>query len=88
MFFGTSRSAPGPLYSRLAAGLALLAVAAFLGGCATTQADGTPRPRNPDPFESVNRGVFKFNDALDRYALRPAAPSKLPSRQCPSPSYG
>ena len=73
MFFGTSRSAPGPLYSRLAAGLALLAVAAFLGGCATTQADGTPRPRNPDPFESVNRGVFKFNDALDRYALRPAA---------------
>lgn len=73
MFFGTWRSAPAPLHSRLATGLALLAVAAFLGGCATTQADGTPRPRNPDPFENVNRGVFRFNDTLDRYALRPAA---------------
>jgi phospholipid-binding lipoprotein MlaA len=73
MFFGISRSAPGPLHFRLATGLALLAVAAFLGGCATTQADSTPRVRNPDPFENVNRGVFRFNDTLDRYALRPAA---------------
>ena len=73
MFSRTSRSASRLLISRLAVALASLAVAAFLGGCATTQADGTPRPRNPDPFENVNRGVFRFNDTLDRYALRPAA---------------
>jgi phospholipid-binding lipoprotein MlaA len=73
MFPPNSRNASRPLLSRFAASLSLLAVAVFLGGCATTQADGTPRPRNPDPFESVNRGVFKFNDTLDRYALRPAA---------------
>ncbi|MCX7054226.1 MAG: VacJ family lipoprotein [Proteobacteria bacterium] len=73
MFHRTSRSTSRPLLSGFAAGISLLAVAVFLGGCATTQADGTPRPRNPDPFERVNRGVFKFNDALDRYALRPAA---------------
>jgi phospholipid-binding lipoprotein MlaA len=73
MFPRTSRNASRPLLSGFAAGISLLTVAVFLGGCATTQADGTPRPRNPDPFERVNRGVFKFNDTLDRYALRPAA---------------
>src|SRR5512137_458582 len=73
MFLRTSHSKSRPLFSGIAAGISLLAVAVLLGGCATTQADGTPRPRNPDPFEGVNRGVFKFNDALDRYALRPAA---------------
>ena len=73
MFLRTSRSTPRPLIAGLTAGISLLAVAVFIGGCATTQADGTPRPRNPDPFEPVNRGVFKFNDTLDRYALRPAA---------------
>jgi len=31
-------------------------------------------PSNPqDPFESVNRGIYKFNDTLDTYALRPVA---------------
>ena len=73
MFHRTSRSACRLLSFRLTAAFAALAVTALLGGCATTQADGTPRPRNPDPFERVNRGVFKFNDTLDRYALRPAA---------------
>lgn len=28
---------------------------------------------NPDPWNSLNRGVFRFNDALDRYALEPVA---------------
>lgn len=29
--------------------------------------------RNPDPWEPVNRVVFRFNDTLDTYALRPIA---------------
>ncbi|WGK62886.1 VacJ family lipoprotein [Halopseudomonas sp. SMJS2] len=29
--------------------------------------------RNPDPWEPVNRVVFRFNDTLDTYALRPVA---------------
>ena len=54
-----------------------LLVALTLGGCATTRATGddasTPRVRNPDPWEGMNRGIFAFNDTLDRYALRPVA---------------
>jgi phospholipid-binding lipoprotein MlaA len=54
--------------------LALLACAALgLTGCATTAPDGSPRERNPDPWEPMNRGTFRFNDALDRHALRPVA---------------
>jgi phospholipid-binding lipoprotein MlaA len=48
-------------------GIALaLAVGATLAGCATG-----PNPR--DPYEKFNRQVFKFNDAVDRVALKPAA---------------
>jgi phospholipid-binding lipoprotein MlaA len=42
--------------------------AALLAGCATT---GEPDPR--DPLEGLNRGVYQFNDAVDRYALKPVA---------------
>lgn len=73
MFSGTSRSSSRLLLPRFAVGLALLALAAFLGGCATTPADGNPREKNRDPFEKVNRGVYKFNDTMDRYALKPVA---------------
>jgi phospholipid-binding lipoprotein MlaA len=47
-----------------------IALALLLGltGCAAAGA-----PRNPDPFEPVNRGVHKFNDVLDRYAMKPVA---------------
>ena len=37
-------------------------------GCAT-RPDGNPR----DPFESFNRGVFEFNDGVDRAIFKPAA---------------
>jgi phospholipid-binding lipoprotein MlaA len=70
MFRNMSRPS-GPLTRWLAAAVTLATLA--LGGCATTNADGTPRERNPDPFEPVNRGVFRFNDTIDRYALRPVA---------------
>ena len=55
------------------AAVALLALA--LAGCASTgtTSSGEPRPRNPDPFEDFNRGVHKFNDVIDRNALRPVA---------------
>jgi len=39
-----------------------------LSGCATVQ---TPDSR--DPWESMNRSVFSFNDKLDRIVLKPVA---------------
>lgn len=39
---------------------------ALLSGCAST---GNPK----DPYESYNRAMFKFNDAVDEAALKPAA---------------
>jgi phospholipid-binding lipoprotein MlaA len=38
----------------------------MLGGCAST---GHPR----DPLESINRGVYHFNDGVDNLLLKPAA---------------
>ena len=42
-----------------------VAAAAALTGCAG------PNPR--DPYEGFNRSMFKFNDAVDQAALKPAA---------------
>ncbi len=50
----------------------------LLGGCATT---GTPTPG--DPLERWNRGVQRFNDALDRGVLKPVA--KAYRRAVPQP---
>jgi len=50
--------------------LILALVALSLGtGCASRKGV----ERNPDPFEPINRGIFKFNDAADRFVLRPVA---------------
>jgi phospholipid-binding lipoprotein MlaA len=46
---------------------ALLLLAGSLAGCAAS--GGNPA----DPLENVNRKVFAFNDAADRYALTPVA---------------
>jgi phospholipid-binding lipoprotein MlaA len=52
---------------------ALTAAAAItftvLGGCATTGAGGDPR----DPFEPMNRAVYKFNDEFDKAIAKPVA---------------
>jgi phospholipid-binding lipoprotein MlaA len=49
-------------------GRALAAAAALaLGGCATT--NGEPL----DPFEGVNRGIYRFNDTFDRAITKPVA---------------
>lgn len=47
---------------------ALALAAAALTGCASVQ---TPTPG--DPLEGLNRTVFKFNDTVDTYALKPVA---------------
>ncbi|MDH4285501.1 MAG: VacJ family lipoprotein [Gallionellaceae bacterium] len=45
----------------------LLLVSLVLGGCASTH-------HNPkDPLESFNRGMYQFNDTVDKYALKPVA---------------
>ncbi|SDK19613.1 phospholipid-binding lipoprotein MlaA [Methylophilus rhizosphaerae] len=42
----------------------LIAVLCGLSGCATT---------NRDPLEGINRGIYKFNDVADKYAMKPVA---------------
>jgi phospholipid-binding lipoprotein MlaA len=53
---------PKPKYAAVATTLLLLA------GCAS----GGERVKS-DPWEPMNRGIYKFNDAFDRAALKPAA---------------
>ncbi len=40
-----------------------------LSACATIEGPGDPN----DPFESYNRAIYKFNDKLDQYVLKPVA---------------
>jgi len=40
-------------------------IAGLLGGCATQA--------NKDPLEGLNRGIYKFNDTVDKAALKPVA---------------
>lgn len=42
-----------------------LLVLGLLGGCATQG--------NKDPLEGVNRGIYKFNDTVDKAAIKPIA---------------
>jgi phospholipid-binding lipoprotein MlaA len=46
----------------------ILALACAAAGCATT-GEGDPR----DPFEGFNRGVYRFNEAVDDAVARPVA---------------
>jgi phospholipid-binding lipoprotein MlaA len=41
----------------------------MLGGCATAPG----RTTRDDPWQGINRGIYKFNDAVDRAALKPVA---------------
>jgi phospholipid-binding lipoprotein MlaA len=43
----------------------------WLGGCASTPHKLTHSPT--DPYERVNRGIYGFNDTLDKAILRPVA---------------
>ena len=53
---------------RALSGGVLLAAAFALSGCATG-----PDRKPGDPLEPMNREIFKFNDAADRYVARPIA---------------
>lgn len=44
---------------------------AFLSACATTPDSSTRDAR--DPFEPVNRSIYRFNEGVDRAILRPTA---------------
>lgn len=50
---------------------AVLFAALLLSGCATTQSQLAPSPR--DPYERMNRSIYHFNDTMDRAFLKPAA---------------
>lgn len=50
--------------------LALL-LAATLSACATTR--GSASLDEPDPYEGFNRGVFAFNQAVDKVAVKPVS---------------
>lgn len=67
-----TRTEPLPALDRLARGLRglwLAALLATLGGCATTSGISNPR----DPFEPFNRGIARFNDAVDNIVVKPVA---------------
>lgn len=56
------------IQNRQRAGAAAIALAALVSGCATGP-DANPR----DPLEPFNRGVTRFNDAVDSAVLKPVA---------------
>lgn len=61
-------AASSPLAASILKVLLICTVMA-LAGCAATPG----RTTNNDKFEKFNRGVYKFNDAIDRGALKPVA---------------
>lgn len=52
-----------------ALGLIMAAVLILLNGCATVPSD----EYNSDPWEGMNRKVYKFNRVLDKYMVKPVA---------------
>jgi phospholipid-binding lipoprotein MlaA len=61
-----------------------LLAASVLSACATLPANAPKLPQ--DPWESWNRGVYKFNDALDRGVAKPVA--KTYQKVVPKPVRG
>ena len=60
---------------RLAVTLAMAACLSgtLLSGCATVAADNVGASAQNDPLEPFNRGVFAFNQGLDRVLIKPVA---------------
>lgn len=46
---------------------------AFLAAAISLTAIGCATPEKPDPWEPMNRGIFTFNETVDKYALEPVA---------------
>ena len=51
--------------------ISILLASLLLAGCSSINLSSYVQQK--DPFESFNRGVYKFNDALDRAVLKPVA---------------
>ena len=60
-----------PMSSRLYKLVVLVLVAGLASGCATTRQTTAKQP--VDRFESWNRSVYSFNEALDRAVAKPVA---------------
>lgn len=58
-----------PRLLRSLALICLLSAAALLGGCATAPG----RTTTDDPWQGFNRSIYKFNDTVDRAAIKPVA---------------
>ena len=50
----------------IAKSLVMLIVSHLLAGCA-----GVHNPK--DPLEPINRGIYRFNDAVDKAVIKPVA---------------
>jgi phospholipid-binding lipoprotein MlaA len=55
--------------------IATLILISLVSACTTVQKSPSAEPEmvNVDPFESTNRSVYRFNDGLDRYFVKPVA---------------
>ena len=52
----------------------LISAAFTLGGCATTGvSEQEPVANKTDPYENVNRAVYRFNDSIDNYLASPVS---------------
>lgn len=54
---------------KLARVMVIATLLLLAAGCAATPG----RTHNDDPWEKMNRGIYRFNDTLDRAALKPVA---------------
>lgn len=61
--------------------LAALLIMGLLPACATLPPEARPDPR--DRFERVNRGIYSFNNALDKNLARPAARAYVAATPAP-----
>ncbi len=57
----------------LARGAVIAASLWFLSGCATTSNNAGTPTSTVDPFESMNRSTFAFNDKFDKAVFKPVA---------------
>lgn len=59
------------IFTGKAVSCALLCSIIVLSGCATTEVKENTVVNKDDPYESINRKVFKFNDNVDDYVAEP-----------------
>lgn len=59
------------MYKSLKCKMLPILAAAFLAACSSTPEPG--QEAGSDPFESVNRGIFSFNEFVDSILLKPVA---------------